>query len=393
MRCTGLPRGAAIGVSADRKSAAVRPFDRIVFDNPVVATGERNTPKLRKRVDVADMLEGNSLDPNEAGAALRRDKCRLTRGGFNQVIGGRSRGQANVNGGSGVFNPEARIGRAANLLHNRAAPPARRQTVLRHGWNRKIGDGRQMRHRQFAKLFHRLQRFAVDKHQSAAPEKRPHVDGSGIEPYPTPHDAGQRKGLVGIGEHRAIEFVAPGGNGWLRRTALAPKTGETNWNGLLHPTVFQDFRAFDENLRPRSGLVTDHLRGTRTSARRAYALAVGARGDHHALAGLEHLGSLVDGAERPPLRARSVVVGLGMVIVYVVGLGEFRRLFPGGILGAVGQTRIRRNGVGVGLGRAVGGIVLSMAQHASTQSGHRAHARRILQKVTAIDGLAGSFIL
>ena len=169
-----------------------------------------------------------------------------------------------------------------------------------------------MRHRQFAKLFHRLQRFAVDKHQSAAPEKRPHVDGSGIEPYPTAHDAGQGKGLVGIGEHRAIEFVAPGGNGWLRRTALAPKTGETNWNGLLHPTVFQDFRAFDENLCPRSGLVTDHLRGTRTSARRAYALAVGARGDHHAFAGLEHLGSLVDGAEWPPLRARSVVVGLGM---------------------------------------------------------------------------------
>ena len=76
------------------------------------------------------------------------------------------------------------------------------------------------------------------------------------------------------------------------------------------------------------------------------------------------------------------------MIVDVIGLGEFERLFPGGKLGAVGQTRIRRHSLGVGLRCASGSIVLRLAEGASTQTGHRAHARRILQKAPAIDRLA-----
>ena len=168
--------GAAVGVPADRQAAAVRPFDRVVFEDPVVAAGTRDHAELRKRIRVGGVLKGDALDADEARAALRGNERGLTGGHFDHVVGRRSRGQTDLNGLSRRLHPEARIGRAADLLHDRSAPTPRRQAVLRLGRNREVGDRLQTRRRQFALLFHRLQRLAVDEHQSTPAQKRPHVD-------------------------------------------------------------------------------------------------------------------------------------------------------------------------------------------------------------------------
>ena len=110
----------------------------------------------------------------------------------------------------------------------------------------------------------------------------------------------------------------------------------------------------------------------------ADALAVGAGGDDDALAGLEELGGLVDGFEGVFAGAGAGVAGLGGLVVDVVGLGEFERLFPGGILGAVGQAAVGR-----GLG---GGVVgAGLGEGASVETGHGGDAGGVLQKAAAVD--------
>ena len=199
----------------------------------------------------------------------------------------------------------------------------------------------QVRRCEFATLLHGLEGFAVDKREAAAAEIGTHVDRSGIEPFPLAHDAGQGEGIVGIGEQVLSEIVTPGGD--LGRGSLAgggAGAAETDGNGFLLPAVFEDFRAFDENCGAGGGLVADHLRRAGAAARRADTLAVGAGGDDYALAGLEGLGSLVDGFEGMLAGAGAVVTGLGGLLVHVIGLGEFKRLFPEGKLSAVGQACI-----------------------------------------------------
>ena len=105
------------------------------------------------------------------------------------------------------------------------------------------------------------------------------------------------------------------------------------------------------------------------------------------------LGGLVDGTEGPLPGARPVVVGPGGLIVHVVRFRKCQRLFPGNILRAVGQARVRRPNLVIGLGLTGGGIILSLAEDASSESNHRTHTCRILEKAPAIDGLAGKFIL
>ena len=66
VRRPGLARGAAVGVSADRQAATVRPFDRVVFEDPVIAAGTRDHAELRKRIRVGGVLKGEALDADEA---------------------------------------------------------------------------------------------------------------------------------------------------------------------------------------------------------------------------------------------------------------------------------------------------------------------------------------
>ena len=167
---------------------------------------------------------------------------------------------------------------------------------------------------------------------------------SGIEPLPTAHDAGEGKRLVTVGKHRAGQFVAPGGDGWLSRSTQASNASTADRTGHLCPAVLQDFRAPDEHLRAGRGFVADHLRRTRPAACRPHALTINPCGDYDALAGLQHLGSLADGAERPRAAARTVVVSGGSTGIDVVHLRERQGLFPCGVRGAVGQARIPRRG-------------------------------------------------
>ena len=317
------------------------------------------------------MLKRQPLDADEASAAHRGNERGLTGGRFDQVIGRRARGQADLNGLSRRLHPVARIGRAADLLHDRSAPTPGRQAVLRLGGNGEVGGRRQTRRRQFALLLHRLQRLAVDEHQSTPSQKRPHVNHARIEPRPAAHDAGEGEGLVGIGKHRGREFVSPSGHR-RRRPALASRPS-TRRNGLLHPAVLQHLGAFDEHLGSGSGFVADHLRRARPAAGRAHALTIDARGDHHALARTQQLGGLVDGAEGARLRTRTVVVGPRIAVVHIVGLRERQRLFPCGVWRAVGKARVTRRVV-----------MQATAEDAAADAGDRAHDCNGLKKLPAI---------
>src|SRR5450631_437167 len=100
-----------------------------------------------------------------------------------------------------------------------------------------------MRRRKFAKLLHRLQRFAINKHQSSPADIRTHVHRLGIQPFPLAHDAGQGKWIVGIGKHVACEIATPCGDlGLWGLAGGAAWSTKTNWNGLLLPAVLEDFR-------------------------------------------------------------------------------------------------------------------------------------------------------
>ncbi len=378
------------------QAGAVGPFDGVVFDDPVIAAAGGDHAVLRIRILVASVLEVDSLDPDVAEAPLRGDEGILAGGDFDQVIGGRAAGQADVNRGSRAIHPEPGIRRAADLLHERTRTAARGQAVLRHGRCGEIGVGLQMRHCQFVELLHRLQRFAVHKDQPAAAEIRTHVHGSGIQPHPTACHAGQGEGLVGIGEHRAGELVPPYSDFGLILARPGPAETRARRKGYFLPIACQHLRAFDVDLRSWRGFETDHLTRPRTAARRVDGLAVDARSDDHAFARLQDLGGLVDGAERPRSAAWAIVAGPVGLIVHVVGLRECQRLFPGGILSAVGQARVNRSSLLRGLCRG-GGIILSLTKGVSTQTNQGSYACRILQEAPPVDrlvgGLVGNFIL
>ena len=90
---------------------------------------------------------------------------------------------------------------------------------------------------------------------------------------------------------------------------------------------------------PGARLIADHLGRAGAAARRTDTFAIGAGGDNDAFARLEQLGSLVDGAERPRLVARTVVVSIGRAVVDIIGLREGQRLLPAWKFGPVRQTR------------------------------------------------------
>src|SRR5206468_8848454 len=74
VRGPGLSRGPAICVPADRHAAAIRPFDRVVLEDPVVAARTRDHAELRKRIRIGGVLKADALDANEARATLRRNE-------------------------------------------------------------------------------------------------------------------------------------------------------------------------------------------------------------------------------------------------------------------------------------------------------------------------------
>ena len=104
--CPGLRRETAIPVAvADIQADAIGPFDGVVFDDPVIAAGDRDHAVLRKRVSVAGMLEGDSLDADEGKPLLHGDEGLLAGGDFDQVIGGRAGGQRGCESRFPSFQP------------------------------------------------------------------------------------------------------------------------------------------------------------------------------------------------------------------------------------------------------------------------------------------------
>ena len=176
---------------------------------------------------------------------------------------------------------------------------------------------------EFTLQFHRLQRFTIRKNQPAPPEVWPHVCRLRIQPCAVAGHARQRKRVVGIGEHRAGKLIPPDGNrrreGGAAGCVGAARAAE-DVSRVLRPPFLHNLRALDVDLRSGRSLVADHLVGASAAALRADALAVGSGGDHDALAGLKHLGSLVDGAEGPCTGTRAIVVGCGGVVIHIVSL-------------------------------------------------------------------------
>src|SRR5690606_2822207 len=123
----GMSRGAPMQ-SADVQSHTVRPLDGVVLDDPMVTAVRRNEPALRRRERVARMSESDSLDADETKALFARRERLLARGGFDEGIADLAVRHANVNDVALMFDPEPSIGRAADLLHDRAAARSRRQS-------------------------------------------------------------------------------------------------------------------------------------------------------------------------------------------------------------------------------------------------------------------------
>ena len=188
---------------------------------------------------------------------------------------------------------------------------------------------------QFAGLFHWLERFAVYKNQSTPAEIRSHIDALGIQPGPISRNAGQGERVIGVGEHRPGELVAPSPH--LAATAPAAAARRSAPGG---PPAVEGIGALHEYLGSGRGLVADHLIGARAASRRVDAFAIGAGSDDHSFAGLQDLRGLVNGAERLLARARPIVIGLRGVVVHVVSLRERQRLLPGNILRTVRQARV-----------------------------------------------------
>jgi hypothetical protein len=327
----------------------------------VIAASRGNQAALGNRVPIAGVLEGDPLDSNEGEARVERSERLLARRDFDDVPGGSVIRQANVNSIPRVLHPEPGVRLSPDFLHDRTWTSARRQPRTRYGRACRRGAGQPFA-RQFPKLLHRLQRLAVHKDPSAAAEIRPHVDRPGIKPGSIPRRACQGERIVGIGEHRAGEFVPPRSD---RACTLPGRAEAAAGDRLLLPSVLEYFRTFDEDLGSRGGLVTDHLRWPCASPHRADALPVRAGGDDHAFARLQHLGCLVDRAEGLLPGARSVIIGPHRGIVDVVNFGKCQRLFPGDVLSAIGQARVRRNGLLIASGCSTGHFSWSSAKGGS----------------------------
>src|SRR6185436_11081420 len=100
LRRPGMRSTGTIAVAADIQPYAIRPFDGVVFEDPVIAAGQRDHAILRKRISISRVLEGDALYPNKAHPAFRRNEGVLTRGDLDLVISRRSRSKPHMDGGS-----------------------------------------------------------------------------------------------------------------------------------------------------------------------------------------------------------------------------------------------------------------------------------------------------
>ena len=203
---------------------------------------------------------------------------------------------ANVNDVALVLHPESPVGRAADLLHDRSASRARRQSGAT-GWL--VVRQRRTRQRHVAELailLHGLQRSSIDEHHAASPEVRPHVDSFRVEPGPVAGHVDHGKGVVGVGEQRARQRVLPDAHAFL--------DAATHGFGARLPSIAQDFRRLHDDHGTRRRLVADHLVRAEPPRAGRTTLPVRAGRDHHAFARLQDLGRLADGAKWPLLACR-----------------------------------------------------------------------------------------
>src|SRR5687768_3682194 len=122
------------------------------------------------------MLERHSPDADVSQTALPRRDGLLARGDLDEQLGRVCGWRSHVNDVALVFDPEPPFGRAADLLHDRAAARARRQSGA--PWRLIAGLGCPMQRHvpELTILLHRLERFPIDEDHPAPPEIRAHVD-------------------------------------------------------------------------------------------------------------------------------------------------------------------------------------------------------------------------
>ena len=221
----------------DRQANAVGPLDRVVFDDPVVSAGRRDHAELRKRVRVAGVLECEPFYANVSKPPL---------GGTNAACGWsfQSHGwpacprQADLDRLSGLLHPEARIGRAADLLHDWAAATTGEARPF-------CGVGGTLKSGRVADAAQPV-RTAVRPVRAACRRQTPIHAGEETAPCRPPWGRAMsaarvlgRRTVVSIWKHGAGECVLPGGDMRLGRPPGRRVTA--GWNGHLFPAILQNF--------------------------------------------------------------------------------------------------------------------------------------------------------
>ena len=224
LRCPGLRRGTAIPVAvADVETDTVGPFDGVAFNDPVIAAGGGYQAALRNRVTVAAVLESDSLDADIGKTLLQGDEGLLAGGDFDQCDRRECRRAygrewpfpefSTQNLASGEPPISCMIGTAASASGQAGADGAALVGRRGAGQRARLASSRN-----------------CSTGSSGLPSKKtnprrrkygPMSTFLGVQPGPIARRAGQGEGVVGIGEHRAGEFVLPGC--WIRPPGLPPK--------------------------------------------------------------------------------------------------------------------------------------------------------------------------
>ena len=314
---------------ADVEADAVGPLEGVVLKDEVMAAVGGDQAALRNRKPVARVHKRDAFHADVGLVALGRREHLLGGRDLDDVLGGVVViGQAYVQRKSVGLNPDL-AGFGLELLEERR-PMNVAEEVQRA--RRRAGE--------FVGVFDGLQRMAVDEHQAAAAEVGGHVVFGIAEPVAIADHVVDFEWVVAVGKEigRELEFPCLD---WLMRSQV-----DAEVPAFAGMPVFDDGRTLDHYFGAGRGLVADHGVRSTTAARRTDHFAIDTFCNDDALARLEHLRRMIDGAEWMFLCAGTVVVRVFQLVVDVISFGEMLQLLPNLELGTVGHPGV----VGVSCG-------------------------------------------